>query len=241
MHVDSNRWRPVKLANKTRLARYGIDRFLLEVSRSMPPGTLLFDAGAGNCKYRNFFPQARTISLDMSWQHRGKYGDIDLAGDLYDIPLKNDTFDAVINVEVLEHLREPARALEEIFRVMRPGGKLYLIAPQGWEEHMIPHDYYRFTRFGLRYLFEKIGYKINSIDPLGGYFWYLGHRVSAAYRYFFPGDRRRVWKILDAPLRHPARFLLRTLIPYVCFYLDRWDTKRTYTLNYACICEKPSR
>jgi hypothetical protein len=73
-----------------------------------------------------------------------------------------------------------------MFRVLRPGGRLYLIAPQGWEEHNAPHDYFRYTKYGLRYLFEKTGYWVISIAPLGGYFWYIGHRIPVAYRYSFP-------------------------------------------------------
>jgi len=229
----------IKRANKTRLARYGIERFLLDVAAGMPSGTLVLDGGAGNCKFKAFFPQTRVIAMDLRPRRRRRYAEIDLAGNLYAIPFREGVFDALINVEVIEHLREPAKALEEMLRVLKPGGKLYLVAPQGWEEHGAPHDYFRFTQFGLRYLLEGTGYRVVSIQPLGGFFWYLGHRISVAYRYLFPVDRATLWKILDAPLRHPARFVLRRLVPYLCFYLDRLDKQRTFTLNYGCICEKP--
>jgi SAM-dependent methyltransferase len=231
--------RRVKLPRKTRLARYGIDTFLLDVAKNMPAGILLLDGGAGNCKHLNFFPHVRTIALDLEPCRRRRYGEIDLAATLYAIPIRNNTVDAVINVEVIEHLAEPVQALSEIFRILRPGGRLYLIAPQGWEVHDIPNDYFRFTRYGLQYLFEKVGLRVLSIAPLGGYFWYLGHRVAVAYRYLFPSDRKLLWKFFDAPFRHPARLILRTLVPYLCFYLDKLDTRKSYTLNYGCVCEKP--
>jgi SAM-dependent methyltransferase len=229
-----------KPAGKQRLARYGTEQFLLSVSASLIPGSLLLDAGAGNCKHLRLFTNIRSVALDNKPVRHRRYGEIDLSADLHSLPLKADLFAAVVNVEVLEHLAEPERALKEIFRVLRPGGRLYLIAPQGWEEHNAPHDYFRYTKYGLRYLFEKTGYRVISIDPLGGYFWYIGHRIPVAYRYLFPADRKLLWRILESPLRMLARFFLRTVVPYACFYLDRLDTKKTYTLNYGCICEKPS-
>ena len=241
MACESRLHKEARPASKTRLTRYAIDRFLLQVSQSMAPGTFLLDGGAGSCKHRQFFPQAHILSFDNGQSRRRRYGEIDLVGDLYAIPFREDTFDAALNIEVLEHLREPQRALGEIYRVLRPGGKLFLVAPQGCKEHQIPHDYFRFTSFGLRYLLEGVGFKVVTIDPLGGYFWYLGYLISESYRYFFPHDRKTIWKVLDSPFRPPAQFFLRKICPFVCFYLDRLDTQRIYTLNYACICVKASR
>jgi SAM-dependent methyltransferase len=237
--TETKKREALKAAGKQRLARYGMEQFLREVSTKCVPGSLVLDAGTGNCKHLQLFPHVRTVAMDNKPSRYRRYGEIDLAGDIHALPLKVNAFAAVINVEVLEHLAEPEQALGEMFRVLRPGGRLYLIAPQGWEEHNAPHDYFRFTKYGLRYLFEKTGYRVISITPLGGYFWYIGHRIPVAYRYLFPSDRKLIWRIIEAPLRHSARFFLRTVIPYACFYLDRLDTKKTYTLNYGCICEKP--
>ncbi len=110
----------VKPVSKSRLARYGIDLFLHEISATVKPGARLLDGGAGNCKYPHFFSQARTTAMDLVPRRMRRYGDLDVAGNLYMIPFKTDVFDAVINIEVLEHLREPLDALKEIFRVLRP-------------------------------------------------------------------------------------------------------------------------
>ena len=224
-----------------RLARQATDRFLLEAAGTLTPGSLVVDGGAGNCKHKNFFPDVRYVAFDFKPRRKRAYGEIDLTADLYQIPFRQDTFEAAINVDVLEHVREPRDVLKELCRVLRPGGRLFLIAPQGWQEHGMPHDYFRFTSAGLRYLLEGAGFEIISIAPLGGFFWYLGHRVSMSYRYLFPAKRKSLWKILDAPIRHPARLFLRFIIPYLCFHLDALDKEKTFTLNYGCICKKPTR
>lgn len=239
MSTKKTRFDRAKVAKRVRLARHAIDRFLLDVAGQLAPGTLLLDGGAGNCKHRQFFPNVNIIALDLTPRRVRRYGEIDLAADLYDLPFRDNVFEVVLNVEVLEHLKEPKVVLAEIFRVLRPQGRLFLIAPQAWEEHNVPRDYFRFTSHGLRYLFETVGFEVLSIQPLGGFFFYLGHAVSSSYRYFFPTNRKALWKFLDAPIRHPSRLLLRVIVPYLCFYLDRLDDRRTFTLNYGCVCRKP--
>ncbi len=235
----SERTTAVKLAGKTHLARYGIDQFITKISSQAPPGSFLLDGGAGSCRYKNFVPHARYVGLDQSSKLHRVFGDIDVRGDLSDLPFRDNSFGATLSVEVLEHVKEPGLVLAELYRVLQPGGKLFLVAPQGWEEHGAPYDYFRFTSFGLRYLFERVGFEVLSIEPLGGYFWYLGHRIAKSYRYLFPAGRSRIRKFFDAPLRPPGRFLLRWAIPYLCFYLDRTDRKKSFTLNYGAVCRKP--
>ncbi len=231
--------KPPRRASKVRLARQAVDSFLIEVAAKLAPGTLVVDGGAGNCKHKNFFPHVRYIAFDFKPRRKRAYGEIDLSADLYQLPFRKDTFEAAINVDVLEHLKEPRDVLKELCRVLRPGGNLFLVAPQGWQEHGMPNDYFRFTSAGLRYLLEQAGFEIVSIQPMGGFFWYLGHRISLSYRYLFPSSRKKIWKFLEAPIRHPARLFLRFIIPYLCFYLDALDKEKSFTLNYGCICRKP--
>ena len=75
-----------------------------------------------------------------------------MLGDLHQIPVRDTTMDIVFMTEVLEHLSEPWRVLPECRRVLRPGGVLVLSTRFLFPYHPDPHDYYRFTEDGLRFL-----------------------------------------------------------------------------------------
>ena len=94
----------------------------------------------------------------------------DLLGTAYDIPAENASFDCILSTAVLEHLEEPGRALKEAFRVLRPGGHVLYTAPLFWHLHEEPRDFYRYTRYGLEYLFNEAGFQIIRLEALSG-FW----------------------------------------------------------------------
>jgi SAM-dependent methyltransferase len=84
--------------------------------------------------------------------------------------VKNERFDFIIFTQVLEHLPEPGKVLAELYRVLKPCGKIFCTAPLYFPEHEIPYDFFRYTQYGLRYLFENEGYIIERIDGLEGYY-----------------------------------------------------------------------
>ena len=86
-------------------------------------------------------------------------------------------FDAVLFNEVIEHIPNPARGIEEIYRVLRMGGKIFLTAPMSWRLHYQPNDYYRFTNFGLSYILENNGFRIIEIERMGGFFSMIFTRI----------------------------------------------------------------
>lgn len=74
---------------------------------------------------------------------------IDGVADAHQLPFSDKTFDAVIAIEVFEHLRDPKLATSEMYRVLRPGGVVILTVPFMFRVHGDPHDYQRFTASGL--------------------------------------------------------------------------------------------
>ncbi len=81
----------------------------------------------------------------------------DILGDIKNIPLEDNSIDAVICRSVLEHVDEPFKAVSEMHRILKPGGKCLVSLPFLYPYHAEPGyygDFYRFTADGVRYLFK---------------------------------------------------------------------------------------
>ena len=198
---------------------------------SLTRNARVLDAGAGEGRYKQCFTHCRYTGFDLGVGDREwDYSDIDVIGNLTHLPFRDASFSAAINVVVLEHTREPARVLAEIARVLQPGGKLLLIAPQQWEVHQAPHDYYRYTRYGLVWLCEEAGFATPRVRPLGGYFTLLARRLVNSLNFFQEG---LLW------LLFPFVAVMAGTCALILPSLDFLDREKNFTLAYICIVEKP--
>ncbi len=227
---------PAFLRRRIDPLEHSIDRFVRS-ARTSGSATVL-DAGSGEGRFAHHFTQHLYIGLDLGIGNRNwDYSQLHLQADLAAIPLVSSSVDTVLNIQVLEHVPGPDRVLAEIHRVLRPGGHLYLTAPQGWHEHQQPHDYFRFTRYALQSLLERAGFQDVYIQPLGGYFQYLGHRLTYIPKILFT-DRAGFPRVALLPLELLSLFVFCFLTPILCFYLDRLDRKQEFTLGYRCVALK---
>lgn len=202
-----------------------IERAVADLAASLPPAARVLDAGAGEGRYAGYFPDQTYCGVDLAvgdpaWD----YGRLDAMADLTALPFPAACFDACLNIVTLEHVREPGCVLREIARVLKPQGRLLLIAPQDWEVHQSPHDYFRFTHFGLQLLLEQAGYTDIRIVPVGGLFRLLGRRLLNALQYF-----RGLWFVPAAICLAPPGLLLPLL--------DFLDHDRKFTLGYICTAQ----
>ena len=127
-----------------KLTRVTLDRFIA----SHATDGLTLDLGAQGGPYASLFP--RRIGLDL--QHARGVG---IVGDGQRLPVRSEVFDLVLCTEMLEHVVEPQRAIDEMYRVLKPGGVLLLTTRFLFPIHDAPHDYFRFTKYGLRHLLRR--------------------------------------------------------------------------------------
>ena len=157
------------------LARRAITTALRE-SAPYVRGTTL-DIGCGNKPYEQLFQTKRYVGIDLP-SNLTNSDVIDSYASGLALPFAASVFDTVVCSEVLEHVPQPDVLLGEAWRVLRPGGHLVLTTPQTWGLHEEPHDYYRYTQYGLSWLAERAGFQVVSVAPTTGFFATWAARTS---------------------------------------------------------------
>jgi SAM-dependent methyltransferase len=203
-----------------------IEEAVAAFARDLPGGARVLDAGAGEGQYARHFAKQRYCGVDLAVGDKTwDYGKLDAVADLTALPFAAGTFAAAVHIVTIEHLREPGRALEEMARTLAPGGLLLVAAPHEWEVHQAPHDYFRYTRYGLAYLLERAGFEVREMRPAGGYFRLLARRLLNGLQFFTGGAR---WLLFL-----PAAILLAPPALVLPFF-DFLDRERNFTLGYLC-------
>lgn len=209
-----------------------IEDAVAALARGLAAGARVLDAGAGESQYARHFARQRYCGVDLTvgdaaWD----YSRLDAIADLTALPFRTGAFDAALSIVTIEHLREPASALAEMARVVAPGGCLLVAAPHEWEVHQAPHDYFRYTRYGVTYLLENAGWEVREVRAAGGYFRLLARRLLNGLQ-FFSGGVRWVGFIPAAVLLAPPALILP--------FLDFLDRERNFTVGYICTARKNS-
>jgi ubiquinone/menaquinone biosynthesis C-methylase UbiE len=170
------------------------DAWLERTLASIPPGWRILDAGSGELQYKRFCAHLDYVSQDFA-QYDGR-GDgialqkdtwdqsqLDIVSDITNIPEPDASFDAVMCIEVLEHLPDPISALRELTRLLKPGGTLILTAPFCSLTHFSPHFYYTgYSRRFYEHWLGELGFEIEDMQFNGNYFEYLAQELRRLAR-----------------------------------------------------------
>lgn len=187
------------------------------------------DLGCGTMPYRDDILGVADEYIGVDWPSSPHDRAAHVQADLSEgVPIATGSADAVVAFQVMEHLREPRRFLDECFRIAKPGGTLLLTLPFMWHVHEAPHDYFRFTRHGLAYLLAGAGFADVCIEETTGFWqcWILKLNYHTA-------------RLARGPLRAlfvPLWWLGQVVAPV----LDRLDAHPEESAGYVVRARKPA-
>lgn len=194
----------------------------------------VYDLGCGERPYEDFILQYANQYIGVDWSNTLHDLKADIVADLNQ-PLSmidDESADTVFSVSVMEHLCEPQNLLNESFRILKPGGVMLLQVPFQWHVHEAPYDYYRYTEYGLKYMFTKAGFSEVQVTPNTGFWSTVVLKTNYHSLRFIRGPR---------PLRG---FLRMCAIPfwfaaqYMAYGLDKIDRHPNETAGYTVVAVK---
>ncbi|RIK75355.1 methyltransferase type 11 [candidate division KSB1 bacterium] len=188
------------------------------LERTPQPLVLVIGAGAEGAGMSQILknPTLRFINTEIFIA-----SNIHLVVDGHDIPLQAESVDGVIIQAVLEHVVDPARVVQEIYRVLKPNGLVYAETPFMQQVHMGRYDFTRFTHLGHRRLFRQFD-EIASGAACGA-----GSVLAWSIEHFFlsfAGSKRALRAVI---------ILITRLLFFWLPYLDKLTIKSTATLDAA--------
>ncbi len=199
--------------------------YLLKASK-FAHGKLL-DVGCGTMPYKTIFlPKvSKYIGID-------KYSVVaDIKKDFLKANIFSKSYDTVLCTQVLEHTPEPQKFLEKINKVLKKNGVLILTVPFTGYLHEVPHDYYRYSIYGLRYMLKSANFRIVYIKTEGNWISSIGQEIIS---YLEPTYNRFL-------LKYPKLLLqlfILMLIKASSRLPERFRKSKYSTINYIVVAKK---
>jgi len=162
---------------------------------------VLVNLGSGPA---NYFGRKDIINVDLS-----PFENVDLVSSADALPIQNESVDLIINVAMLEHARNPTQIIDEMLRILKPGGIAILFVPFLQPFHAAPSDFGRWTNIGAKELVK--GFKSADIiigaGPTSSLLWIAQHWLALLFSFGIK------------PI-HDALFILLMLLTFPLKYLD---------------------
>jgi len=224
------------------VGRWYVTRFVESVAKNLAAGSSILDAGAGESVYKRLFSHCEYKAIDLAvGESRWNYANLDYIGALDEMPIDDEIFDAVLCTQVLEHLEWPRESVKEIYRVLKPGGKLYMTVPMAQNEHQVPYDFFRYTSYGLKSICNHAGFQQVEIKPFGGQWvrwaYELPRGLSILPSTGFYSKKVNVRGILLFPVRIFSLGMVR-LLQVIFLFLDRFDKNKNDPWGWSCVATK---
>lgn len=198
------------------------DKFLEKYSKHIKGH--LVDLGCGEAPFKEYFLQFADSYTGVDWSNTFHNSGADVVSDLnVGIALDDEVADSIISLSVMEHLCEPQVFLNESYRVLKRGGEMILQVPWQWWIHEAPHDYFRYTPYGLKYMFKKAGFEDIQVEAQSGFFTTWIVKMNYFSTRFIRGPRPLKWMIKAILI--PFWTIGQVLAPFLDKLDRNWDAE----------------
>jgi len=170
---------------------------LMEFVNQFGDDQLVGDIGSGHSKWSD-----RVIGIDIL-----ERDDVSVCGNLYALPIADNSLDGIIIRGVLEHIEFPEAAVKELTRVLKPGGLVYSSIPFMQAYHPSPGDFQRYTIDGIQRLFhdfEKVECSISR--GAGSSFLWIGREYLSQLFSFNNMALYKMWKVFLGWAMQPFKY-----------------------------------
>lgn len=195
----------------------------------------LVDIGCGNKPYEFLYKKntKSNIGCDIVQSSENK---VDVICEATNLDLQNNSVDTVFSTQVIEHVGNPQKMVQESFRVLRDDGYAIFSMPFCWELHEEPYDFFRYSKYGVKELFTKAGFEIIEIKANGGK-WATIFQMNINMLYTVFGKK--------GVLRKGLKFLflnmkLTSIFNRLAIWIDNKHYDDVLTLNYVVVAKKKS-
>jgi len=208
---------------------YLIHKINKEIANSLTYKGRVLDLGCGTSPYKKEILKIADEYIGVDWKNSlHDQTNVDVFADICKrLPFEDSHADTVVSFQVMEHLPEPLLFLQESFRILKSGGAIFITVPFMWHVHEEPHDYFRYTRYGLEYLFNKAGFVDINIKENTGFWQMWVLKFNYYTNRFAFGPFKLLWM--------PVWWFGQMVSPL----LDRFDVYPQETASYTVIAKKP--
>jgi SAM-dependent methyltransferase len=224
------------------IGRWYVTKYVQEVAASLPVQSTILDAGAGEGAYKKYFGHCVYKAIDLGvGESKWNYTNLDYIAPLDKMPIENDSFDSVLCTQVLEHLELPRESVREMYRVLKPGGRLFLTVPMAQGEHQTPYDFFRYTSFGLRSICKDAGFSEITIKPFGGLWVRWAYEIPNCLTYLPSTGIRQGHVNWVGVALIPLKLLIvvsKPVIQRLFVFLDQFDDKKDDPFGWSCEAKK---
>lgn len=165
------------------------EEWLEKTLKKIPKNKKILDAGAGELQYKPLCAHLKYVSQDFG-QYDGQGNSVglqqqtwdnsklDIVSDIANIPVKTKSFDAIMCIEVFEHIPHPNDAVKEFSRILKKGGTLIITTPVSSLTHFAPYYFYNgYSRYYFERILPENGFKVTEITFNGNFFEYLAQEL----------------------------------------------------------------